>query len=232
MQDLTIDEYKRRVNDFLDAHVDQYTEREINYIRRNIFHPMTKEYIYYSADILRQIYDELGLLPSEKNIYLGFLKLLEDNFDIDRNIVEVAGGRIPCLAKRIAIKQKTGTITVYDPRLIPTIPREENMILKRQSFNTKTPVTGAQLIIGVMPCDATIAAVEAACDNNIDFMFALCEGGDRSGYEWLETDEEWIGYIKYIAGNGVKNNDMGTLHQASLESYGSPYPVIYNKRRK
>ena len=88
------------------------------------------------------------------------------------------------------------------------------------------------MIIGFMPCEATNLLIETACANNVDFMIALCEGGTREGYGWLEEDDEWIGFVKYCASRGLEDADLGTLEESSLEQYENPYPVIYNKRRK
>ena len=86
------------------------------------------------------------------------------------------------------------------------------------------------MIIGFMPCEATNTIIEVACENNLDFMIALCEGGTRPGYEWLETDDEWISHVKANAIKGLKNSDLGTLGIAFLTQYNDPYPVIYNKK--
>lgn len=231
MLNITTSECYRRISEFLDAHIDYYTEKEINYIRKNATSLLRKSGTIYISDILRQIYTEVGLIPEQENMYDGFVNLLENNFDINRNIVEVAGGIIPCLAKRLSLRQNAGTITVYDPRVIVPTNSPSNLILKRQEFTRDTQIPTAQMIIGFMPCDATIPAIESACSNELDFMLALCEGGARRGYEWLETEDEWLGFIQYIAKKGVKNKNMGTLEVSSLEQYGYPYPVIYNKRK-
>lgn len=225
-------EYRRRIEEFLEAHKDAYTEREYDFIKRSADWGLHARNGFYITDIVRQVYAEVGLLSEEQNIYNGFISLLEENFALDRNIVEVAGGIIPSLAKGIALKQKTGTITVYDPRVMTNISKPDNLVLKRQQFNKNTQIPGANMIIGFMPCDATMDIVDSACKNNVDFMIALCEGGNRPGYEYLEDDEEWIGNVRYNAERGMEGTDMGTLETADLKKYGSPYPVIYNKRKK
>ena len=231
MLDITADECKRRVNEFLDAHIENYTEREIKYIRNNAALLAKHEKNNYGSSILRQIFDSVGLIPDNENIYYGFIELIENNFDINKNIVEAAGGIIPSLATKIALRQKTGTITVYDPRIITQLETPSNLILKRQTFTKYTPIQPNSLIIGFMPCDATIPIIESAVLNNIDFMIALCEGGARTGYEWLENDDEWIEYMKYIARRGLERQPDKKLGILSLEQYGDPYPIIYSKKK-
>lgn len=231
MPQITDEECRRLVNEFLEAHIENYTEREATYIRRNAVIINKKSINTYIGDVLRQIYDEVGIIPETSNMYSRFVNILEENFDIDRDIVEVAGGIIPTLAKKISLRQKNGTITVYDPRLIELKECPANLVIKRQMFSSHTQIPHAQMIIGFMPCDATIPIINSACLNNIDFAIALCEGGARQGYEWLETEEEWLGYVTHLARRGIERNNMGTLESASLEEYGNPYPIIYNKRR-
>lgn len=243
MPQITDEECIQRVSEFLDAHLESYADREIAYIRRNYLSLKRNPYGKYTADILRQIYDELDLYPTIEsssanslnppgNMYDGFVRLLEENFDIDRDIVEVAGGVIPTLAKKIALRQKTGTITVYDPRLMHLQNLPPNLILKAEPFRSNTPITPAKMLISFMPCEATPTVITSARQNNLDFMIGLCEGGSRKNYEWLETTDEWIGYMTYLAERTIKENNLGTLVIESLEKYGNPYPVIYNKRKK
>lgn len=232
MSTISEEECTRRIAEFLEKHKEAYTDTERVYIQRSAFWALNSKDGFNISNELRQILAELNLLEDKKNIYQGFAKIVTEKFDINRDIVEIAGGIIPSLAKIIALKQKQGTITVYDSRVIKTDSCPDNLIVKRQSFTTKTPLPGAEMLIGFMPCDATMDIITSACEKNIDFIIGLCEGGTRQGYGYLEYDDEWISMAKYIAELGMEGTDLGSLEVASLEEYGSPYPVIYNKRKK
>lgn len=223
------EEYERRVQKFVEAHKENYTRREQDFIKNNAAWGIDRP---FASDILRQIYDELGILPEEKNMYEGFLKLLIENFDINRHIIEVGGGIVPSLSKKISLRQKSGTITVYDPRVIQNISKADNLIIKKEKFGRNTPVGNTSMIIAFMPCDATNTIIDYAIYHDLDFMIGLCEGGMRPGYEWLEDDDEWIAHVKYNAEKGLARLNTGTLQEASLAQYDNPYPVIYNKRKK
>lgn len=227
MPTITKEEYARRVIEFIEAHKEDYTDREIDFIKRHASWGLDKPYV---ADILRQIYNEVGAMDDDINMYQGFINLLEKNFDINTDIIEFGGGIIPSLAKKLSLKQKSGTITVYDPRIITSIEHADNLILKKEQFNENTPIGNTKLIIGFMPCDSTNMLIDIACKNNLDFMIALCEGGMRPGYEWLETDEEWINHVKINAEMGMRGRNMGKLAVGSLTQYENPFPVIYNKK--
>ena len=229
MPQISKEEYVRRILKFVEEHKDSYTPQELEYVYKNISNGLNYANHY---DVLRQLYDEAGMNDIKHNVYEGFVTLLEQNFDLNTNIIEIGGGCIPSLGKKIALRQKKGTVTVYDPRLITNIDKPSNLILKPELFDDNTSIGDAKLLIGYMPCEAAILLIDSACDNKIDFMVALCEGGTRAKHDWIESDDEWIGYVKYIALRGIENNSLGVLGEYSLEQYNNPYPVIYNKRKK
>lgn len=229
MQKNTNQELATKALDFIDKYQEHYTRWELEFLRKNIYSGLNKPCV---PDILRQISVEVGALDDENNMYKKFITLLEENYDIDTDILEIGGGVIPSLSKLISLKQQRGTITVYDPRVILNIPHQSNLTLKKEKFESDSSIDNAKIIIGFMPCDATNLIVDIACRNNLDFMVALCEGGSRKGYEWIEEDDEWVEHVKYNAHRGMEGKNMGTLATASLQEYGNPYPIIYNKRKK
>lgn len=219
----------QKVEEFLKNYGHLYDPRELEYIRRNWQNSLNSK---FNMDIIRQVHSELGLVSETDNIYCGFMKILEEHFGYDRDIIEVGGGRIPSLAKLIALKQKTGTITVYDPRLITTDSKIPNMTLKREYFTLDSPVDNNQLVMAFMPCDATEKALTAAAKNNADFLIGLCEGGPHGDeFDYFEDEEEWLGNILYTAKRLVEQHNLGDLVVTDLKEFDDPYPVIYNKRK-
>ena len=86
-------------------------------------------------------------------------------------------------------------------------------------------------MLAFMPCEPAETFIDAATENKIDFMLALCEGGPHGDeYDYFESDEEWLDSMIYRAKRGVKDNGMGTLGIQYLKKYEDPYPVIYNHR--
>ena len=218
-----------KVNRFLEENKHGYNDREIEYIRANWVHSLDKK---FQVDILRQMYSELGFTDEENDIYHAFIKILEENFDIDTDIIEVGGGKIPSLAKRIALKQKQGTITVYDPNLISTESPYPNMVLRKQPFTLKTPVEKDQLIIGFMPCEATERIIYNARQNGAHFLIALCEGGPHGDeFDYFESEDEWLSSMLYSARDIANKTGHGPLQMSDLKEFDDPYPVIYTKKR-
>ena len=217
------------VNQFLKNHPDYYEEFEIERIKHHALHD--DEATAYTRDIMREIYDELGMIPDEENIYIAFQQELEKQFGIEgKRILEVGGGILPRLGKRIELAQTKGTITIYDPRVGKDIPSSERLILKREKFTRKTPVEDADLIIGLMPCEGAEPLIEQATSHKKDFMLWFCEGGPHGDcYDFYEDEFEWLNSMRYLAESGIRDNRLGKLMIKKLDHY-SNYPIIYNQR--
>lgn len=182
--------------------------------------------------ICSQIYDELGLLPDSINPYKAFAELIDEIFSIkDKNIVEIGGGNIPRLAKRISKIQDTGTITVYDPSIYITDEVNSNLKLIKRRFSSMTNVSSADLLVGLLPCGSSSIIVKSAIRYNKDFMIALCDSHNTlECLDGVEEDLEWP--INFIENTRciVEENNMGKLKVKSLNEIGDNYPIIYNDR--
>ena len=229
----TPEECEQAVLDYIEKHYCDYTEHERNYIKRNLSYleKNKRTLNIRTPHFLRQIYDELGIIPDNENMYHGFVKLLEEKMDINRDVIEVASGIIPNVTRRVALRQKSGSITSYDPRLTVQTAMLPNMTIKREYFTSKTKVKPNSLLFGFMPCEATIDIIESAAINNADFMIGLCEGGSRKKNYWLEYEDEWLGFVNSYANTKFRKRDDVTIETASLSDYGDPYPVIYTKHK-
>ena len=221
------DKYER-VKKYIMDHMEDYTPREIQYMIENYDQGKRTR---FAPDVLRQIYDRLGITPDKDNMYKGFVELLKKNYDINCDIIEVGGGVIPVIAKHIRDEQVTGSVTVYDPKISRILDNEDGYTLKREMFTDNTKTGDAKLFIGFMPCQATELIIRKAVENNADFMIALCEGGHYDFDDYFD-EEEWRDSMRYLARRELAKKNMGTLEETDLKSYGDPYPVIYSKRRK
>lgn len=124
------------------------------------------------------IYDELGLIPDEYNWYEEFIDILIKNFDINCNILEVAGGNIPRLATRLSKRQyhlSSDTITVIDPSLAINPLNYPKLKLHKETFDLDTDIYKYDLIISLFPCEATEIILCKALEQNKDFFIRLCD---------------------------------------------------------
>ena len=217
------------ISRFLEEHRDYYDDYELQAIKG--FVERDDLAMIAKTDIVREIYDELGLLPEKVNLYTTFLNAIETQFGIEgKRICEVGGGILPRLGKRIHLKQTTGTIIVYDPRIGKDQKGNDRFVLKRKYFKETTPTEDIDLLVGLMPCKGAEPLLENAFRNKKDFMLWLCEGGPHGDYfDFFESDEEWIDNTIYNAQRCVEEQHMGKLKIKVMPEL-SEYPIIYNQR--
>ena len=217
---------KQLLENFLRMYPKTFTEEEkeliLNYAYSGQFMP---------ADV-REIYDELGVLPKELNIYEGFFDLLKRNFQIrDKRVIEVGGGVLPRLAKRIDSVIGSGEIVVYDPRLSTYESDTSSLKLIRREFTSQISLKNCDLLVALMPDDVVDFLINKAIKNNVDFMIGLGFGGGHGDdFDFYEDANEWAHAVICSAEDAVKNNGMGKLKVKTMEEYGNPCPIIYNKR--
>lgn len=218
------------VSEYLKKYPTIFSKHEIEYILACA----KGDDLYFEMvpDLIREVYDELGILAEEKNMYLGFIEMADEIFCLkDRCVLEVGGGILPRLGERISSMQEKGSVIVYDPRLSEHKEDSDKLKLVRKKFNSSVNVSGIDLMLGLMPCKAAETIVDVSAKNNIDFMVALCEGGPHGeGYDFYEDDEEWRASLISHTSRLVSENGMGKLKIKHMKEYGNPYPVIYNER--
>ena len=228
-ENLTPTIIKEKVSQFLKNNGTIYTEEEKKIILDNCLMGL---YTDFPDTFIRQVYAELDLMDPSHNIYLGFIKLLEKYHSLEKNIIEVGGGRLPILAKYISLRQKSGSITVYDPTLVIPSNIPHNMVLKRKRFTSDINHPQSKLIIGFMPEESTEEMLEYAYRTKSDFMIALSDILDE--VDMYQQDGLWTNWQQGIiceATRNVERNGMGKLHITTLEKYDNPYPIIYNYKK-
>jgi len=215
-----------KVLDLLKRKPGLYNLYEIEYIKNMILSSSDHEMFYDEG--IREIFDELGLLPDNENIYLAFLDYIKSKCDIeDKHIIEVGGGIFPRLAKRISLEQKSGTITVYDPRLDPEEKSTDRLILKKEKFDNDTKIGNTDLLIGLMPCKGAEYIVNQAMWHDRDFIIWLCEGGLHGDFfDYFEDEDEWRDSLINYANRQLE--DKGKKIKIKKMEEFSPYPIISN----
>lgn len=214
---------------YLVKYRDIFNTTEINSI---LLYLTNSDYEMFMPDIMRELCDELKIIPDNKSLYKAFMMLSDSIFDIkNKRIVEVGGGVIPTLGKRISNYQDSGSIKVYDPRLSIHEKSTEKLVLCREKFTINTDLEDVDLLIGLMPCEAANVIVESAIENKKDFILALCEGGTHGDdFDGYGDEEIWRANLISYAQEKIEENGLGKIKIKYLKEYGDPYPIIYNER--
>lgn len=226
---------KSRFQRFADKYSSKYSDSAWEYIEENFFKELHSN---CAPDILMQVYSELEINPSPAMFYHKHLRLLKKLFPIDGNIVEVGSGRIPAFANLLAREQihiGKGTITLYEPLLVELNPKYPNMTLHKEYFNTDTDISNADLVVGIMPCEATESILESAISNQKDFYVAMC-GCVHSPWESMypfgfsTSPEIYQQQVIEKAKKLMKEYNMGELEVTRLKNTEIDYPILYNKK--
>ncbi|MBE6150334.1 MAG: hypothetical protein E7162_00755 [Firmicutes bacterium] len=136
--------------------------------------------------------------------YFQTMQEIEQEFGLDRDIVEVGCGMFPSLARIIAKRQQEigkGTITAYDPELVTKVVDGVNLV--RGHFTLTTPIPKNALIIGRKPCEATEVMIKSASKNNAELFLKLCDCNhipDKIQINYQDSfRKNWFKYIDELA---------------------------------
>ena len=178
-------------------------------------------------DTVNQIYCYLNLVNDSINAYKGFIKILEDNFDLNNSILEIGAGTIPILAKYLSDKEIN--IDILEPNIIFDKLTNDKVIKKK--FDVKTNIDKYNLLIGYNPCGATEDIIKNAIKHNKDFCIALCGCCFLPEKYKNRTPDEWHNYLFSIA-NKLSKNNYEIKFEYFNNRYKIEYPVIIGKFKK
>lgn len=224
----------RKLKKYMHKYGDLYTEHCREYIYEHFLDFLSDP---TPPDVIMQIYETIGCGVRQGTFYNAHLERIQSMYGLDKNILEVAGGRMPAFAHKVAtIQQQTkkGTITVYDPELIITKPKFKNLTLHKEEFTFDHDVHSYDLVMGLLPCDATEAIIATSCKAQKDFYVAMCgcvhfQGYDPFGYYTPHMYQE---YVVQLAEDMVKKYDNGEVAIDYLpDEYGIDYPILYNRKK-
>lgn len=125
------------------------------------------------SDITRAIIEELGLNQFlVRDYYKSFIEYMKAEEGIDKNLLEVGCGILPALANKVSKEQKSGSVTVMDPKVIESY--EGNIGIIKKSFTEETDVSNYDLIYGFYPCQATPEMIKSSFKNDKDLFLEMC----------------------------------------------------------
>ena len=188
-------EHMDKFNEFIEQNILKYPAPVIRFIMDN-FDKKIKT--IEGIDIVNQVYDELGFLSDENNIYISFLNIVSRYHSLDGNILQVGGGYIPALSKHIATQQLKigrGTITVYDSKLI--IKNYKGIILIKRNLTKKDDLSPYDSIVGLFMRDDAETIIEQAFKYNKDYSIGLCGCVPKNPHlqKHILSTQEWYEYI-------------------------------------
>ena len=223
-------EYIGSIITYLNSHKDDFVSEEKARISEALGNFSILHALY--DNMCLQICDELGLLPDKQNPYKAFSNLINETFDIeDKNVVEIGGGKLARLSKRISAIQVLGKVTVYDPNSVIIEGNYHNLVLAQRKFGETSDVKDVDLLVGLMSYPTASVAIKMAIENKIDFMIAVFNKRNQYSFsEGSEFDLKPIFNFVNMAEKKVENSGLGKLKVKRINEIGKQFPIIYNER--
>lgn len=181
------DELKRRFNEYMQKTRNQYIqmsyEDEFQWLEESLISFLENNYMqaYYSPligdSMFQQIFSGINALPNDINPFYQMMQRIEQEYGLERDIIDVSCGVFPALSYEIQKRKdeldiKKGSITAFDPRLgINTL---DGVVLIKDKFTLTTPLPKNALLVGRKPCDATETIIRKSSINNLEIYIQLC----------------------------------------------------------
>ncbi len=224
---------------------EEYTDQIIRYLQanENLFTYEERERIINGAGsfssgftlydyLCLQICDELGIIPDDQNPYKAFVETLNDVFNIEnKSVIEIGGGKLLRVSKRITSMQDMGRVTVYDTNSTCKNGEYPNIIVVNRKFNGASDATGADVLVGLLAHSSAKILVKSAIEKDKDFMVALFNKQNQNlFYEAEEVDQDQLNRFIEETEEKVAGSKLGKLKIKRLNEIGEKYPIIYNVR--
>lgn len=224
--------YLKMLSHYLKIYQDKYPDLAVQFIEEHFLERMP---ISDTTDLLKQIYALFGILNEDENCYLGFANMVGERYGWNSHILEIGGGFFPMFSKYVDEFQQEngskGTITVYDPDLI--VDRLGNIALHKECFTEEMSVESYDLVVGIMPCEATRMIIRKATKEHKEFFLAMCGCVHSSN---LAIPSALISYGSYVdeiyALAKLQEKDGFEVTKESGWQYSFKYPIISSKRKK
>lgn len=175
--------FKEYMNKYEQAYLDMSSDEEFYWLEESVSSFLSSNLVsaylepMVGDSMFQQIFSGIDALPNEINPFYQMMKRIENEYGLDRDIVDVASGAFPALAYEISKRKKElgikkGSITAFDPRLAVT--KLDGITLVKSKFALATPVSQETLLVGRKPCDATEIIVRKSSIQNLEFYIQMC----------------------------------------------------------
>ena len=232
-------ENRRKFDEFLEKYGHLYPKHFYEDIKHYAFSS-----VFQSDSVLTQIYSYIGAISEENDIYKASVKLLFDEFGVDRSFVELGAGMFPNRAIYIDEEQQrcgVGSITTYDRTTV--VSKYGNIDIHQHNLSaySKTFFKTGSVLITHDAHDGIMHAVDIACKEGIEYMITPCRGiyaydgcdeDNSMGFTHFCSDEEVESYHRYLYSRLEKVKPDG-YHLSKVypyKNFGNNNPTFICKR--
>ncbi len=229
---------KNKLKEYLNEYFETYeipnmfrSQYEFNYL--NVFSDKVID------SQIAQFYKEFNLLEPHADMYKAFTEIVKYNHpDLSKmTILDVGGGIVPQLGRELAKEAKH--VMVIDRNMVFK-NNPDNLEPIQRRIESVSDLPTADIVVGLLPCEATQHIIDYSVANKKDFIIALCgcwhnldlshHIAERMRVMKQPHDTTVDRYEQYASLKIQEAPELG-----SLIAYDSPYQfpqdVIGNKRR-
>lgn len=217
---------KEKIIDFLNKYKKHYPVEVFDFILDEI----DKNVNAKQPAVIRQILDANGLYHDKsKNPYFNYLQIFEEYFSYNQNIIDVGAGFYPASSIHIKEQQTNGTLTVYDPFLLPL--KRNDIILKKEEFTLSTNIEKQDLLFGIMPCESTRTMIQKANDEHKNLFLGLCGCSHYNDYElnWLHKNPDYFNEEMYYMLQDTNQDNCEITIIPENKEKSILYPILIKK---
>lgn len=154
-----------------------FSDFEIQMIRKELLYLMLKDGIGNKSMIL-EVFADLGVFADDKNPYKQSANLIQKEYGVGCNILDVGCGQLPMKSIYLYEKQQLigkGSVFAMDPDL--RLEKYKNMILIGAPFDYSTDLSNIHLLTGDQLNDGAETVIRRGNENRIPICISLGEDG-------------------------------------------------------
>lgn len=216
---------KENFKEYIKQYGHLYPEEVKDFIVNNFFNESFEVDFY--PDVMHQVYATTGAYDYCENFYDMCIKEISKTYSLDQHILDVGCGFYPGFAERVGKLQHDGSITAMDYDLITT--EHGNVKLIKSTFTENTDLTNFDLVLGIMPCEATIPMIKASNKQDKDLFIQLC---GCTHFENINpyipvSLEMWYLYLEHILEKTTSKDRIFEMYRPEW----AQYPIIKTKKK-
>jgi len=188
---------------------------------------------------IAQFYKEYNLLAENQDMYKEFTRIVQyAHPDLkDKTILDVGGGMVPQLGRELAKHAKH--VMVVDRNMVFKNNPDNLEPIKRRIESKNDLPTDVDIVVGLLPCEATQHIIDYSTCNKKDFIIALC-----GCYHFLDLESVLLNRRSLITDKKTTVERIETYAKIKIDetpelgdliafesSYQFPEDVIGNKRK-
>lgn len=216
---------RKNFDDYMKQYGDLYPEGCREFIMSHFLDESFE--IEYYPDVMHQIYAKVGAYEYITNFYDLCIDEIKKYYSLDQHILDVGCGFYPAFAERVQRLQHDGSVTAMDYDLLTTEHGDIKLI--KSTFTEDTNLSKYNLVLGIMPCEATVPMIKNANKSDKDLFIQLC---GCTHFEFVNpfmpvTLDMWYGYLDHIVKSTLPDSREYDIYQPDW----AEYPIIKTMKK-